>query len=63
MIANISPASACLAETLSTLRFAQRAKDIRNKVGSAALLYHDVEYIQWILCFKFSTVRPVLDLL
>ncbi|KAK9813839.1 hypothetical protein WJX73_001399 [Symbiochloris irregularis] len=31
MIANISPASACLAETLGTLRFAQRAKNIRNK--------------------------------
>ena len=32
MVANISPASANLAETLSTLRFAQRAKSIKNKV-------------------------------
>jgi hypothetical protein len=32
MVANISPASANLAETISTLRFAQRAKNIRNKV-------------------------------
>ncbi|CAL8470378.1 g9920 [Coccomyxa elongata] len=31
MVANISPASANLAETLSTLRFAQRAKSIKNK--------------------------------
>ncbi len=31
MVANISPASANLAETLSTLRFAQRAKAIKNK--------------------------------
>ena len=34
MVANISPASANLAETLSTLRFAQRAKSIKNKAGS-----------------------------
>ena len=33
MIANVSMSSTSLAETLSTLRFAQRAKDIRNKVG------------------------------
>lgn len=32
MIANVSPAAACLKETLSTLGFAQRAKLIRNKV-------------------------------
>ncbi len=32
MVANISPASANLAETISTLRFAQRAKSIKNKV-------------------------------
>lgn len=31
MVANISPSSANLAETLSTLRFAQRAKSIRNR--------------------------------
>ncbi|KAK9915787.1 hypothetical protein WJX75_004111 [Coccomyxa subellipsoidea] len=31
MVANISPASANLAETISTLRFAQRAKSIKNK--------------------------------
>ncbi|KAK9830576.1 hypothetical protein WJX81_000359 [Elliptochloris bilobata] len=31
MIANVSPAAGCLTETLSTLRFAQRAKNIRNK--------------------------------
>ena len=31
MVANIGPSSSNLAETLSTLRFAQRAKSIRNK--------------------------------
>ena len=31
MVANISPSGANLAETLSTLRFAQRAKSIRNR--------------------------------
>ncbi len=42
MIANVSPAAGCLSETLSTLRFAQRAKNIRNKVivQTCALLLH-----------------------
>ena len=31
MVANISPSGANLAETLSTLRFAQRAKSIKNR--------------------------------
>ncbi|KAK3256139.1 hypothetical protein CYMTET_34711 [Cymbomonas tetramitiformis] len=31
MIATVSPSSSCMGETLSTLRFAQRAKCIRNK--------------------------------
>ena len=31
MVANIGPSSSNLAETLSTLRFAQRAKSIKNK--------------------------------
>lgn len=31
IVANISPSSICYAETLSTLKFAQRAKLIRNK--------------------------------
>ena len=31
IIANISPASSCFGETLSTLRFAERAKLVRNK--------------------------------
>ena len=37
MVANISPASANLAETLSTLRFAQRAKSIKNKVHTCPM--------------------------
>ena len=32
MIANVSPALTNMAETLSTLRFAQRTKHIKNKV-------------------------------
>lgn len=32
MIANVSPASSCVQETLGTLGFARRAKQIRNKV-------------------------------
>jgi kinesin family member 3B len=31
MIANISPASSSMEETLSTLRYADRAKHIKNK--------------------------------
>ncbi|GAQ87605.1 hypothetical protein KFL_003640070 [Klebsormidium nitens] len=31
MIANVSPSTACFSETFSTLKFAQRAKFIRNK--------------------------------
>ena len=34
IIANVSPSFTSYAETLSTLRFAQRAKMIRNRVGS-----------------------------
>lgn len=33
MIANISPASTCFSETLSTLKFAQRAKMIKNNAS------------------------------
>lgn len=48
MVANISPASANLAETLSTLRFAQRAKSIRNKVQLP--LMESVAICQELLC-------------
>ena len=37
MIANVSPAATNAADTLSTLRFAQRVKFIRNKVRCQAL--------------------------
>ena len=36
MVANVSPAAACLKETHSTLGFAHRAKMIRNKVCLSA---------------------------
>lgn len=49
MIANVSPATSNYGETLSTLRFAQRAKHIRNKAvvnenttGDAALLKKEI---------------------
>lgn len=35
MIANVSPAMTNMADTLSTLRFAQRVKAIRNTVSSS----------------------------
>jgi len=38
MVANVSPAAACLKETHSTLGFAHRAKMIRNKVCLSASL-------------------------
>lgn len=37
MIANVSPAAANLADTLSTLRFAQRVKAIQNTVPRRTL--------------------------
>ena len=37
MVANISPAATCVRETVSTLGFAQRAKQIKNKVRITAL--------------------------
>jgi hypothetical protein len=53
MIANISPATANLGETLSTLRFAQRVKDIRNKAvrnedtkGDAAQLRSEIRKLR-----------------
>ena len=36
MVANVSPAAACLKETHSTLGFAHRAKMIKNKVCLSA---------------------------
>lgn len=40
MIANISLAASCFRETQSTLGFAQRAKMIKNKVGTFSSLCH-----------------------
>jgi hypothetical protein len=37
IVANVSPSSLCYQESLSTLRFAQRAKMIRNKVWKCDL--------------------------
>ena len=51
MVANISPASASLAETLSTLRFAQRAKSIRNKVPPLWVLE---SYLPQLSCMRLE---------
>ena len=49
LVATISPADICFAETLSTLKFAQRAKSIKNTavvneetVGSVVALQHEI---------------------
>jgi hypothetical protein len=36
IVANVSPSEACLQETISTLKFATRARNLVNKVRSAA---------------------------
>jgi kinesin family protein 15 len=53
MIANVSPATSNYGETLSTLRFAQRAKHIRNKAvvnenttGDSALLRKEIQRLK-----------------
>ncbi|RKP21773.1 kinesin-domain-containing protein, partial [Rozella allomycis CSF55] len=46
VIANVSPSSACVAETLSTLRFAQRVKQIRNKAIKNKDVVGDVDELQ-----------------
>eukprot|EP00698_Gefionella_okellyi_P000624 TRINITY_DN1055_c0_g1_i1.p1 TRINITY_DN1055_c0_g1~~TRINITY_DN1055_c0_g1_i1.p1 ORF type:complete len:1336 (-),score=302.71 TRINITY_DN1055_c0_g1_i1:6065-10072(-) len=53
MIAAISPSSQCYGETLSTLKFAQRAKNIKNRVtvnedvsGSSSVLQEEVRRLR-----------------
>ena len=45
MIANVSPAATNISDTLSTLRFAQRVKFIRNKVRSLEISGNKVTYL------------------
>lgn len=53
VVANVSPSTACCHETLSTLQFANRVKDIRNRakintdtVGDMKALQAEVERLQ-----------------
>ena len=53
MVANVSPASLAFGETLSTLKFAQRAKAIKNRVtvnegvaGNALVLQAEVRRLR-----------------
>ena len=53
IIANVSPSAACYGETLSTLKFAQRAKLIRNKAvinedssGTITLLKNEINRLK-----------------
>ena len=70
IIANVSPAPACQAETLSTLRFAQRAKLIKNKAivnkdihGSYSQLQAEIKRLQAELAMlKASKSFSKLDL-
>ena len=54
MIANVSPTTRNYGETLSTLRFAQRAKHIRNKASEPALL-DDLQQCAQIFCWALSS--------
>ncbi|KAK9138520.1 hypothetical protein Sjap_009114 [Stephania japonica] len=49
MICAISPASSCKSETFSTLRFAQRAKAIKNKAVVNEVTQDDVNHLREII--------------
>lgn len=49
IIANISPSDACLQETLSTLKFATRARKLVNKVLDSCLLGTHASHDIWLL--------------
>lgn len=69
MIANISPASNSFGETLSTLKFAQRAKLIKNKAiinedssGTVAILKDEIKRLKIEIAkmkFKFSKAKQI----
>ncbi|KAE8667192.1 Kinesin-like protein KIN12B [Hibiscus syriacus] len=46
MVCAISPEQSCKSETFSTLRFAQRAKAIRNKAVVNEVMQNDVHYLR-----------------
>jgi hypothetical protein len=66
IIANVSPSSSAYGETLSTLKFAQRAKLIRNKavinedsLGSAEQLQQEVKRLKLLLNDKTPVYNDV----
>ncbi|KAK7379612.1 hypothetical protein VNO80_05076 [Phaseolus coccineus] len=49
MICAISPAQSCRSETFSTLRFAQRAKAIKNKAVVNEVMEEDVKHLRQVI--------------
>lgn len=49
MVCAISPAQSCKSETLSTLRFAQRAKAIKNKAVVNEVMQDDVNFLRQVI--------------
>ncbi|XP_052208701.1 kinesin-like protein KIN-12B isoform X2 [Diospyros lotus] len=49
MVCAISPAQSCKSETLSTLRFAQRAKAIKNKAVVNEVMQDDVNFLREVI--------------
>ncbi|XP_039041107.1 kinesin-like protein KIN-12B [Hibiscus syriacus] len=49
MVCAISPEQSCKSETFSTLRFAQRAKAIRNKAVVNEVMQNDVHYLREVI--------------
>ncbi|KAK8578487.1 hypothetical protein V6N13_100324 [Hibiscus sabdariffa] len=49
MVCAISPAQSCKSETFSTLRFAQRAKAIKNKAVVNEVMQNDVHYLRGVI--------------
>ena len=56
IVANISPSQACFSETLSTLKFAQWAKMIKNKAiinedssGTVAILKEEIKRLKSVI--------------
>ncbi|KAF1867874.1 hypothetical protein Lal_00012770 [Lupinus albus] len=49
MVCAISPAQSCRSETFSTLRFAQRAKAIKNKAVVNETIHNDVNHLREVI--------------
>uniref|UniRef100_A0A5B6YNG2 Putative kinesin-like protein KIN12B n=1 Tax=Davidia involucrata TaxID=16924 RepID=A0A5B6YNG2_DAVIN len=49
MVCAISPAQSCKSETFSTLRFAQRAKSIKNKAVVNEVMQDDVNFLREVI--------------